>query len=76
MDEAQDTEVRTDAGWEEAERMAMAMSANDAQIASQYPTVDTIEGWKKLFGYSHIEAVRLIGEQRGDRKIFPSMCIL
>jgi hypothetical protein len=29
---------------------------------------DTIERCKKLFGYSHMEAVRLIGDQRGDRK--------
>jgi len=55
-----------DPGWEEAERMAMAMAADDAQIANQYPAPDTIERWKKLFGYSHMEAVRLIGDQRGD----------
>ncbi|KAF1920590.1 hypothetical protein BDU57DRAFT_544270 [Ampelomyces quisqualis] len=55
-----------DAGWEEVERMAMAASANDAQIANKYPAPDTIERWKRLFGYSHMEAVRLIGDQRGD----------
>ncbi|KAF2033231.1 hypothetical protein EK21DRAFT_86353 [Setomelanomma holmii] len=55
-----------DAGWEELERLATAASANDAQIANQYPSPDTIERWKKLFGYSHMEAVRLIGDQRGD----------
>jgi hypothetical protein len=55
-----------DGGWEELERMAMAASADDAQIADQYPSIDTIERWKRLFGYSHMEAVRLIGDQRGD----------
>lgn len=48
--------------------MAMAMTADDAQMAAKYPTPETIEQWKKLFGYSHMEAVRLIGDQRGDRK--------
>jgi hypothetical protein len=57
-----------DAGWEELERMAMAASAADAQIAYEYPSPDTIERWKRLFGYSHMEAVRLIGDQRGDGK--------
>jgi hypothetical protein len=57
-----------DAGWEELERMAMAASADDAQIANQYPSPDTIERWKRLFGYTHMEAVRLIGDQRGDGK--------
>ncbi|KAF2827439.1 hypothetical protein CC86DRAFT_455101 [Ophiobolus disseminans] len=65
MDTA-DTTNTVDSGWEEVERMAMAMSAEDAQIANQYPTPDTIECWKKLFRYSHMEAVRLIGDQRGD----------
>jgi hypothetical protein len=55
-----------DAGWDELERMAMAASAGDAQIADQYPSSDTIERWMRLFGYSHEEAVRLIGDQRGD----------
>jgi hypothetical protein len=55
-----------DVEWEELERMAMAASADDAQIADEYPSVDTIERWKRLFGYSHMEAVRLIGDQRGD----------
>ncbi len=39
-----------DAGWEELERMAQAASAADAQMASQYPTPETIERWKRLFG--------------------------
>jgi hypothetical protein len=61
-----------DAGWEELERMAMAASADDAQIAGQYPTKDTIERWQRLFGYSHMETVRLIADQRSDCK-FPSL---
>jgi hypothetical protein len=60
--------AQMDAGWEELERMAMAVSAADAQIADEYPSPDTIEQWKRLFGYSHMEAVRLIGDQRGDGK--------
>lgn len=54
--------------------MAMAASADEAQIANQYPSPDTIERWKRLFGYSHIEAVLLIGDQRGDgiSKMFSS----
>jgi hypothetical protein len=55
-----------DAGWEELERMAQAASADDAQIADEHPSPDTIERWKRLFGYSQMESVRLIGEQRGD----------
>ncbi|CAO2656393.1 Nn.00g051960.m01.CDS01 [Neocucurbitaria sp. VM-36] len=55
-----------DADWEEVERMAIAASAEDAQLASQYPTPETIERWKRLFGYSHMEAVHLISGQRGD----------
>jgi hypothetical protein len=55
-----------DAGWEELERMANAASAADVEIASEYPTPKTIERWKTLFGYSHLEAVKLIGDQRGD----------
>jgi hypothetical protein len=58
-----------DAGLEELERMAMAASADDAQIANQYPSTDTIERWQRLFGYSHMEAVRLIGDQRGDGRL-------
>jgi hypothetical protein len=52
-----------DAGWEELERMANAASAADVQLASQYPSTETIERWKKLFGYSHREAVKLISDQ-------------
>lgn len=55
-----------DAGWEELERMAQAVSAADAQIALDYPTDETIERWRHLFGYSRREARRLIGDQRGD----------
>jgi hypothetical protein len=57
-----------DTGWEELERMAIAASADDAQIANQYPSTDTIERWQRLFGYSPLEAVRLISDQRGDGK--------
>jgi hypothetical protein len=46
--------------------MAQAATAADVQLASQFPTPDTIERWKKLFGYSQMEAVKLIGDQRGD----------
>jgi hypothetical protein len=55
-----------DADWEEFERMVNAASAAGAQIASEYPSPETIERWKRLFGYSHMEAVRLVGDQRGD----------
>jgi hypothetical protein len=55
-----------DAGLKELERMAIAASADDAQIADEYPSSDTIERWQRLFGYSHMECVRLIGDQRGD----------
>jgi hypothetical protein len=55
-----------DARWKELERMAMAAFAEDAQIANQHPSPDTIEQWKRLFGYSHMKAVCLIGDQRGD----------
>ncbi|KAH6873007.1 hypothetical protein BKA58DRAFT_158491 [Alternaria rosae] len=55
-----------DAGWDELERMAHAASASDAQIASQYPAQESIERWMRLFGYSRIDAVRLISDQRGD----------
>ncbi|KAJ4365856.1 hypothetical protein N0V83_008478 [Neocucurbitaria cava] len=55
-----------DATWEEVERMATAASADDAQLASQYPTPETVERWTHLFGYSYMEAVKLISDQRGD----------
>ena len=48
--------------------MAMAASANDSQMANQYPTPETIERWTRLFGYHHMEAVSLIGDQRADGK--------
>jgi hypothetical protein len=62
-----------DTGWEELERMAMAASAVDAQMSTQFPSADTIERWKQLFGYSQLEAARLINEQRGDRKYAPGV---
>jgi hypothetical protein len=68
MDTAHNTTATGDSGWDEVERMAMAMTAEDARIASQYPKPDSIERWKKLFGYWHMEAVRLISDQRGDGK--------
>lgn len=52
--------------------MAQAARATDAQIASQYPAREAIERWERLFGYSHMEAVRLIGDQRGDGKHVPA----
>lgn len=55
-----------DASWEEVERMAQAASVADAQIADEYPQPETIARWKRLFGYSHMEAVHLISKQRGD----------
>jgi hypothetical protein len=64
-----------DAGWEELERMAMAASANDAQIADECPPPETIERWEQLFGYSHMEAVRLIGDQRADGKSLILPCV-
>lgn len=57
-----------DPGWQELERMARAADAADAQMASEFPSAETIERWKKLFGYHKMEAVALIGEQRGDGK--------
>ncbi|KAF2470312.1 uncharacterized protein BDR25DRAFT_225704 [Lindgomyces ingoldianus] len=55
-----------DAGWDEVERMAQAMSAEDAQEADKYPSSKTISRWMNLFNYSHFEAVQLISQQRGD----------
>jgi hypothetical protein len=57
-----------DASWElnELENMAQAASAADAQIADEYPSPDNIERWKKLFGYTHLEDVQLISQQRRD----------
>ncbi|KAF1843986.1 uncharacterized protein K460DRAFT_408302 [Cucurbitaria berberidis CBS 394.84] len=55
-----------DAGWEEVERMAVAASTDDARLASEYPTPETTKRWRRLFGYSQMEAVKLIGDQRGD----------
>jgi hypothetical protein len=67
-----------DFGWEELERMAMAAYADDAPTGSQYPSSNTIERWEKLFGYSYMEAVRLIGDQRddGESPIPPSTPLL
>lgn len=55
-----------DDGWAEVERMAQATLAADAQIANEYPKPDTIARWKRLFGYTHMEAVHLISKQRDD----------
>ncbi|KAF1950255.1 hypothetical protein CC80DRAFT_482983 [Byssothecium circinans] len=55
-----------DQSWAEVERMAQAVYAGDAQLAGEYPSTETIERWKKLFGYTHGEAVRLITQQRAD----------
>jgi hypothetical protein len=55
-----------DAGWAEAERMAQALSFDDAQKADEYPSRDTIARWTRLFGYSNREAAYLISEQRAD----------
>ncbi|KAJ4348123.1 uncharacterized protein N0V89_009495 [Didymosphaeria variabile] len=52
--------------WDEAERMAQAAGAADAQIADEYPSPETIERWKRLFGYSSVEAANLITAQRQD----------
>ena len=56
------------AGWEELERLAQAANAADAQLASEHPSQETTARWQKLFGYSHQEAVNLIGAQRSDGK--------
>lgn len=55
-----------DEGWAELERLAQAAEAADAQLASEYPSQDTIQRWQQLFGYTSQEAVQLIGAQRGD----------
>ena len=55
-----------DEGWNEAERMAQALMAADAQVADEYPSPETIFKWKRLFGYTHMEAVNLISQQRAD----------
>ncbi|KAL1601692.1 hypothetical protein SLS60_006607 [Paraconiothyrium brasiliense] len=46
--------------------MAQAAGAADAQIADEYPSPETIERWKRLFGYSSVEAAKLITAQRQD----------
>ncbi|KAF2641221.1 hypothetical protein P280DRAFT_542367 [Massarina eburnea CBS 473.64] len=55
-----------DKNWDEVERMAQAASAADALIAGEYPSADTIQRWKKLFGYSDMEATQLVSQQRAD----------
>ncbi|KAI8939590.1 hypothetical protein NX059_003354 [Plenodomus lindquistii] len=58
-----------DAGWEELERMARAATAADAELAANATDTipkETTDRWKKLFGYTYWEAVRLIEEQRSD----------
>jgi hypothetical protein len=57
-----------DPAWEELNRMATAACASDALMSNKYPTPETIERWKRLFGYTHLEAVRLISDQRCDHK--------
>ncbi|KAJ4291017.1 hypothetical protein N0V90_010213 [Kalmusia sp. IMI 367209] len=52
--------------WDEVERMAQATAAADVQIADEYPSRETIERWERLFGYSSIEAAKLISAQRED----------
>ena len=54
-----------DPGWEEVERMAQAALSN-TKTTDKYPEPETIARWKRLFGYSHVEAVNLISCQRGD----------
>ncbi|KAF1977101.1 hypothetical protein BU23DRAFT_565249 [Bimuria novae-zelandiae CBS 107.79] len=51
--------------WDELERLAEASIA-DSQIANQYPSPETVERWQRLFGYSSVEAARLITAQRQD----------
>jgi len=63
--------MEDDEGWAELERLARAAETADAQLASEYPTEDTIERWQKLFGYSSQEAVQLIGAQRNDGETTP-----
>ena len=58
--------MELDEGWAEVERLAQAAGAPDAQLASSYPSAETISRWQKLFGYSQTEAAHLIGQQRSD----------
>jgi hypothetical protein len=46
--------------------MAQAAGAADAQISDENPTPETIERWKRLFGYTSMEAAKLITAQRQD----------
>jgi hypothetical protein len=51
--------------WEEVERMAEAASAPDVQLAAEY-SPDAIAPWQRLFGYTAVEAMQLIEQQRED----------
>jgi hypothetical protein len=59
-------QITMDAGWDESDRMMQAALAADAQMAAQNPAPETVERWKRLFGYSYMEVLGLLGEQRGD----------
>jgi hypothetical protein len=54
-----------DPTWDEVERMAQAASAQDAQIADEY-SPEAMARWQGLFGYTHVEAMHLIKQQRQD----------
>jgi hypothetical protein len=53
MNTAHNITATVDSGWDEVERMAMAMTAEDAQIASQYPKPDNraLEEALRLFAH-------------------------
>jgi hypothetical protein len=54
-----------DANWEEVERMAHAVSADDAQITDEF-SPDAMKRWQRLFEYTAVEAIQLIKQQRED----------
>jgi len=54
-----------DSTWDEVERMVQAASAQDFQIADEY-SPDAIARWQRLFGYTSVDAIQLIKEQRED----------
>ncbi|ORY12721.1 hypothetical protein BCR34DRAFT_563278 [Clohesyomyces aquaticus] len=58
--------AQTDLCWEEAERMAQAMTCTDALKAADRPTTDEINRWMRLFKYDPIQAIDAISEQRQD----------
>jgi hypothetical protein len=59
-----------DFNWEEVERLAQAASAQDAQVADEY-SPDAIARWQRLFGYTKLEAMQLIKQQREDGMCTP-----